>query len=108
MITTKPILATLRLPETLMAVFLFQDLAVNTRTAVCQVLVPMEEHAALCLVAVTCVHASLVTPVVNALMTQMNVQSRHLFARMKACVSTLRALTSEIFIKAYDKYNFIL
>lgn len=73
----------------------------NTWTAVCQVPVPMEEPAALCLVAATRVHVSLVTPVVTALMTQTNVQPRHQFARTKACVSTLRALTSEIFIKVY-------
>lgn len=79
----------------------------NTRTAVCQVPVPTEEPAALCLVAATHVHVSLVTTVVTALMTLTNVQPRHQFARTKACVSTLGALTGEILIKVYEKCNFI-
>lgn len=87
---------------------LFQELAVNTRTGVCQVPAPTEEHAALCLVEATRVHVSLVTPVLAALMTQMNVLPRRLFAKMKARVSTLRAPTSEIFIKVYEKCDFIL
>lgn len=79
----------------------------NTRTAVCQVPVPTEDPAALCLVAATHVHVSLVTPAVTALMTQTNVQPRHQFARTTARVSTLGALTSEIFIMVYEKCNFI-
>lgn len=80
----------------------------NTRTGVCQVPVPTEEHAALCLVEATRARVSLVTPVLAALMTQTNVLPRHLFAKTKARVSTLRAPTSEIFIKAYEKCDFIL
>lgn len=71
------------------------------RTAVCQVPVPTEEPAAVCLVAATHVHVSPVTPVASALMTQTNVQPRRQFARTKARVSTLGAHTSKIFIKAY-------
>ena len=84
----------------IMLLFLFQELVVNTKIGVCQVPVPMEEHAALCLVEATHVHVSLVTLVFAALMTQTNVQSRRLFAKTKALVSTLRAPTSEIFIEA--------
>lgn len=69
----------------------------NPRTGVCRVPVPMEEHAALCLVEATRVHVSLVTPVLVALMTQTNVLPRRLFAKTKAHVSTLWAPTSEIF-----------
>lgn len=81
----------------------FQELAVSTRTSVCQVLAPTEELAALCPGEASPVRVPLVTPVLAALMTQTNVQPRHLFAKMKAGVSTLQAPTSEIFIKAYEK-----
>lgn len=72
----------------------------NTRTGVCQVPVPTEELAALCPGEATPVRVSLVTPALAALMTQTNVQPRHLSAKTKARVSTLRAPTSEIFVKA--------
>lgn len=65
------------------------------RTAVSPVPVPMEEGAALCLVAATPVHVFPATMVCAALMTQMNVQTHPLPARMKASVSTPLALTSE-------------
>lgn len=70
------------------------------RTGVCQVPALTEEHAALCLVEATRVRVSLVTPVLAALMTQTNVPPRRLFAKTKACVSTLRAPISKISIKA--------
>lgn len=70
------------------------------KTAVSQVPVPMEEHAALCLVETdkqkaTCVCVPLATQVLVALMTQMNVLPHPLYARTKELVSTPLAPSSE-------------
>lgn len=68
------------------------------RTLVSPVLVPMEEGAALSLVGATPVPVLLATKVLAALMTQMNVQTHPLHARMKACVLTPLAPTGEFIL----------
>lgn len=68
--------------------------AASMRTAVSPVPVLTEEGAALCLVAATPVLVLPATKVHAALMTQMNVQTHPLPARMEARVSTPLALTS--------------
>lgn len=67
----------------------------SMRTAVYLVPVPTVEHAALRLVVATHAHVLLATQVLAALMTQMNVPPRPLYARMKEYASTTLAPTSE-------------
>lgn len=74
---------------------LFQVHAASTRTVVSPVPVPMVEGAALNLVVATPVPVLMATKVLAALMTQMNVQTRPLHARIKAFVLTPLAPTSE-------------
>lgn len=77
--------------------------AVSMRTAVSPVPVLTEEDAALSLVAATPALVLPATKVHAALMTQMNVQTHPLPARMKACVSTPLALTSEFTATTCEK-----
>lgn len=73
----------------------FQEHAVSTRTAVSLVHVPTMESAALSPAANTRVPVLLVTKVLAASMTQMNVKTRLPCARTQAGVSTPTAPTSK-------------
>lgn len=83
-----------------------QDCGASMRTAVSLVPVPMVANAALCQVVATHVPVLLATQVFAALTTQMNVQPHPLYARMKECVTTRLAPTSEHLV--YNiQYNYI-
>ena len=76
------------------------------KTAVSLAPVPTVEGAALCLAEATPVHVLLATKVLAVLMTQMNVQTHPLFAKMKASVSTPLAPTSELALIKCEKCSY--